>query len=209
MQVMDATSWVEHRTGVMKPTTVEMEELFEAMPAREDRPTFFSFGRHVQIPRTQQLFGDVQYGFSRLRMTPNPKLPSLVARCFAFANETYPAFQFNCALVDLYEDGNDYVRTCADNNRCLIFSAPILSFSFGATRAFHVVANVKHTNARIRDLRLQLQNDDLVVMGGDLQAGFKHCVPKMMEPVGRKFNITIRSVKKTTSTPKKMKVGVE
>ena len=199
MQVMDATSWVEHRTGVMKPTTVEVEELFEVMPAREDRPTISMFGKQVQIPRTQQLFGDFQYEYSRVKMTPNPKLPSLVARCLAFANETYPAFQFNGALVDLYEDGKDSVGAHADKERSLNSSAPILSFSFGGTRMFRIVANVKHTDAYIRDLKLQVQNDDLVVMGGDLQVGFQHSAPKTMKSTGSRFNITIMSFKENAS----------
>ncbi len=97
-------------------------------------------------------------------------MPALVARCLAYARQHYPAYDWHGALVNLYVDGTDKVDEHSDDESGLAPGAPILSFSFGATRRFVVRPKKDHTE-----------------------------VPRMTKteeakyPVGPRINITVRS----------------
>src|SRR5689334_14925151 len=83
----------------------EFQELVERMPKKEEREKITLFGYTGPIPRTQKLFGEVDYGYSRLKLQADPIPNTLVTRCIEYAQELYPDYIFNGALVNLYEDG--------------------------------------------------------------------------------------------------------
>ena len=199
---MDENSWVLFKEKVMQPSEEELTELKNAMP--QVRDTWKFMGKQGELPRIQKLFGSFPYTYSSHKLTPEPCLPALVDRCLKYAAEQYPDFSWNGALVNLYVDGSDCVGMHHDDEPDLNPDAPILSFSFGATRRFRIAANKNHTHAKLKSMNIDLKHDDLVVMGGILQDGFKHGVPKTARKVSWRMNITIRSF---VEKNKKCKVG--
>ncbi len=199
---MDADSWIVLRHAAVTSTPAEFSHVVASMPATRDTITIH--GKTTPIPRTQKLFGTAEYKYSGIRLVADPVVPPLVQRCVDYAKIHYPAHDWNGALVNLYLSGKDSVGAHSDDERDLQPGAPILSFSFGATRSFRVKAKPNH-EALIPLLKLELRDRDLVVMGGRLQTGFVHEVPKTARVVDPRVNVTVRSLK--SGSNKRVKVG--
>ncbi len=190
---MDAHSWVTRSARALVPTAEELQELRRVMPAdKEGRMVLTIHGKSYPIPRSQMLFGDASYSYSGMTVEPNPDIPALVARCIEYARAKSPEYVYGGALVNQYLDGADYVSMHSDDERDLTPGAPIYSFSFGATRMFDIKAK-DPGRALIPSKRFELGHGDVVVMGGRLQRGFRHGVPKTAKKVGWRINVTVRS----------------
>jgi alkylated DNA repair dioxygenase AlkB len=115
---------------------------------------------------------------------------------------TYAEYTYNGALVNLYIDGNDSVSLHADDEYNLFPGAPILSFSFGASRVFQIKANPDASEVLMPSYKVKTEHDMLVVMGGDLQKSFKHQVPKTKLKVDWRINVTVRAFYETNKRAK-------
>lgn len=204
---MDNKSWVVLEKNAIEIINDEVLELKNTMPNERDR--WEMMGKSGFVPRIQKLFGEFPYSFSNHKMVPDPVTPRLVVRCLEYARAHFSKFEWNGALVNLYVDGADGIGMHSDDEPELNKEAPILSFSFGATRRFLVMANKNHSAAVKKRLTLDLEHGDLVVMGGNLQEGFKHSIPKTKKPVAWRLNITIRSLLEINRAKKPRLVEVE
>ena len=82
----------------------------------------------------------------------------------------------------------DFIGPHADNEKSILKDRPILSFSFGQERPFHI-----HYHGKVYKTIL-LENNSLVVMGEEMQQHYKHSVPKVSarQYQGKRINITFR-----------------
>lgn len=165
--------------------------------------TIKMFGRDVPTPRFQQAYA-VSYRFSGNTFKAEP-VPAALVQCV----ETLQAIVMNAAtnesflrgvLVNWYADGEHYIGPHSDSESSLFPSSPVLSLSLGATRRFVFTAKAGQTDdgdvaTVVQRLELELQDGDLVVMGGTTQRTHKHALPKMKKCFARRVSITLRCFK--------------
>jgi alkylated DNA repair dioxygenase AlkB len=165
-----------------------LEDLLATTEWRQD--TFSIYGRRVLIPRLNAWYGDAgcTYTYSRIAMEPlawTAPLREVKARV-----ESELGVAFNSVLMNLYRGGRDGVAWHADDEPELGPEPLLASVSFGATRSFQLRSKadrgIRHT--------LALEDGSVLVMGGATQRHWVHQVPKTARPVGRRLNLTFRTV---------------
>ncbi len=152
-------------------------------------------GRPVKIPRLQAWFGDPEahYAYSHQSFQPLPWPRSL--QTLRAALEQICATEFNSVLVNLYRDGNDSVSWHGDNERELGKQPVVASVSLGATRKFQLKPSKAHSQPHLQTVALDLEHGDLLVMAGQTQQRWLHCIPKTGRPVGARINLTFRRIR--------------
>lgn len=105
---------------------------------------------------------------------------------------------YNGILVNLYEDGTNYISPHADNERD-ISHVGVASIAFGETRSF--VIRYKHNKQIYKSV--QHTPGSLFVMAGDFQKHFLHGIPKD-KTVHPRVSLTFRT-KKIKKTKKKQR----
>lgn len=97
---------------------------------------------------------------------------------------------FNCALLNLYRDGNDSMGWHSDDEPELGREPVIASVSLGAPRRFVLRGRSD------RQCRHELvpEHGSLILMRGDMQAHWQHQVPKTARAVESRINLTFRKI---------------
>lgn len=143
-------------------------------------------GKMVKTPRWSQSFGrDYRYsGVNHKKgKTTHPFLTHL-KECV----EEMEGVEYQQMLINWYEDGNHHIGPHSDDERDLVPNSSIYSFSFGATRTFRI----RNKQSKKIVLDLELPNNSLVVMEGEMQKYYTHEVPKRLKVKERRINITFR-----------------
>ena len=148
------------------------------------------FGRRRRVPRLVAWHGDplARYTYSGTRHEPLPWTAALLeirARVEALTGDT-----FNSVLLNLYRDGADSMGWHADDEPELGRNPQIASVSLGATRRFRL----QHRRRKSEVLSLDLGHGSLLLMAGETQHHWRHCVPKTAAPVGERINLTFRRI---------------
>ena len=171
----------------------QADGLFEALHAGIDWEVhrIRLFGRLVDSPRLSSWIGDTGAGYvySGVRFEPRPWPPVLAAlrdRVSAVAGE-----QFNSVLANLYRNGRDAMGWHSDDERELGSRPVIASVSLGAARRFVL----KHRRLPERRLALELPHGSLLLMSGDTQSNYRHCLPRTARPIGPRINLTFRRIR--------------
>lgn len=148
------------------------------------------FGKTYMQPRLTSLHGntDHSYGYSNIRMQPQPMLPELddILARITKVDSTH----FNIVLLNLYRDGNDSNGWHADNEKELGQNPVIASVSLGETRVF----KLKHRYDKNLKHQLQLESGSLLIMSGTTQHYWLHQIPKTKKQVGPRINLTYRKI---------------
>ncbi|WIO73080.1 alpha-ketoglutarate-dependent dioxygenase AlkB [Porticoccaceae bacterium LTM1] len=147
-------------------------------------------GREVAIPRLNAWYGDTgaNYSYSGIQLQTHPWFPALTElkeQVCKLANHA-----FNSALLNYYRDGKDSVAWHSDDEPELGPMPQIASVSLGATRVFQL--RHKKTGQRYN---LPLESGSLLVMKGATQKYWQHQVPKQLDIIQPRINITFRRVK--------------
>lgn len=190
-------SWIEVFEHVLDNADADLAELRKDM-WKEDRPTYLMWGRPAVSRRTQRFFAThpkIKYNFTGAPGATHTVIAGMVQKCLDFSKMKYPEFDFNGALVNLYKDFTDYIGWHADDERDLIPGAPILSFSFGSSRDFNIRRKTEKGGDDEDPITVKTLDNFLIVMGGDMQKEFEHCVPKSARMGGWRINVTVRSFK--------------
>lgn len=168
------------------------DRLFEALHAGIDWEVhrIRMFGRLVDSPRLSSWIGDAGAGYvySGVRFEPRPWPPMLAAlrdRVSAVAGE-----QFNSVLANLYRNGRDAMGWHSDDERELGSRPVIASVSLGAARRFAL----KHRRLPGPRLALELGHGSLLLMAGETQSNYRHCLPRTARPIGPRINLTFRRI---------------
>jgi alkylated DNA repair dioxygenase AlkB len=202
-------AWIDSTsTGFPRVTRATFRELWQLHP--EKRALVFVFGTMYETPRWQQAFGQA-YTYSGVRhaawpLDRHPYLIELIewvrhdSRRYSSDGEP---LAYNSALVNWYEDGEHYIAAHSDDERQLVSSAPIYSFSFGCPRTFRVKLKRSRDGVDKGDLAtvdlakvdLRMLDNTLLVMGGTMQQHYTHEVPKEKRATSARINITFRVFK--------------
>ena len=148
------------------------------------------FGKKIMQPRLTAWYGDAEaeYKYSGIRFTPLPWTPEL--RAIKEKVEHASRANYNSALVNLYRDQSDSMGWHQDNEKELGPNPTIASVSFGAIRTFRL----RHVGRAYSPLAIELQNGGLLLMSGETQHHWSHCIPKSRRPMSPRINITFRWV---------------
>jgi alkylated DNA repair dioxygenase AlkB len=172
----------------------ESSELFQQLlaetPWQHDSITLF--GKTHPQPRLTAFYGakDSSYSYSNVKMDANwwtSKLLHLKNQVEKKATST-----FNSVLLNLYRDGKDSNGWHADNEKELGINPVIASITLGSERFFHL----KHISNPEYKCKIKLENGSLLLMKGRTQHCYKHQIPKTMQEIEPRINLTFRTIKK-------------
>jgi hypothetical protein len=161
-------------------------------------------GRMHSEHRPSSLFTskpDIKFSYSGLTAKSVGTIEScpLIQVCHSIAtNLLCEGVDFNAAFVNWYKDGSEYIGTHNDDLSSCVPGTPIVSMIF-------LIYEEDHTLIRdftINDFKscsiikkLQLFDCSCIVIPADINAGFKHGVPKRSGKYAKRMNITFRSFK--------------
>jgi alkylated DNA repair dioxygenase AlkB len=137
-------------------------------------------------PRLTASYGDegLTYRYSGTVNVALPWTPTLFE-----IRATIEAVQgeYNYCLLNRYRSGQDSIGMHADNEPEM--GNVIGSLSLGATRTFRIRHNTTKESRAFR-----VSNGTLIIMAGTMQQFWKHEVPKTIEGVGERINLTFRKI---------------
>jgi len=148
------------------------------------------FGKSIPQPRLTALYANKQktLSYSGITMKPHEFDHPLLDIKSKVEYETQ--YTFTSCLCNLYRDGRDSNGWHADNEKELGQNPVIASLSFGAERIFHF----KHKDDSSLKQKLVLKHGSLLIMGGKTQHYWLHQVPKTKKKIGKRINLTFRTV---------------
>jgi alkylated DNA repair dioxygenase AlkB len=150
------------------------------------------FGKTLLEPRLSAYYGDKSYRYSGFTREPLPWHPTLLE--IKSAIEPVVGIEFNAVFLNLYRNGNDGVGWHSDDQRELGLNPTIASVSLGASRRFVF----RRKDDRQVKITLELSAGDLLIMAGETQHFWQHCVPKTSpksaSQVAPRINLTYRAV---------------
>lgn len=148
------------------------------------------YGRVLASPRLTAWYGDAGkvYRYSGITLTPQAWTEALLqvkARV-----ETLAQAPLNSVLLNLYRHERDSVSWHSDDEAELGLCPVIGSVSFGATRRFQL----RHKQDHTRRHAMELPHGSVLVMRGETQHFWQHCVPKASQPQAPRINLTFRRI---------------
>ena len=151
--------------------------------------TLILFGKKTPTPRLTGWYGDIGaiYRYSGVTHWPQPWTEALTV--LKQHVEHACQYHFNSVLANLYRNGRDTVGWHADNEKTLGPNPLIASLSLGATRTF----KLRHIKTR-DTVAIPLTSGSLLVMGGELQHHWHHCLPRTTKVDAPRINLTFRRI---------------
>lgn len=150
------------------------------------------FGKTFQTPRWHQSYGK-SYKFSGISHKCSPIKHRYLKKLLNWVNsDNKTGATCNQILVNWYRDGNHYMGEHSDDESQLVPRSNIYSFSYGQQRDFVIKSKNKIDSYR---KVIAMKNNSLIVMGGETQIFYKHCVPKraLSKCPASRINITLRA----------------
>ena len=150
------------------------------------------FGKPVLQPRLTAWCSEpgVGYSYSGLQLQAAPWHPELLA--LKRKVECEVGVSFNSVLANAYRDGRDSMGWHADDEPELGANPVIASVSLGVPRQFRIRPQPPASQPPPSGLRLA--HGSLLVMRGDFQHRWQHCVTRTAKPVGLRINLTFRRI---------------
>lgn len=146
-------------------------------------------GRSIKAPRLICWYGDPNavYRYSGIDHYPLEWTPTLLMLRERIAS--YGGWHFNSVLGNFYRNGQDSMGWHSDKEKELGAMPVIVSLSFGSERLFRL----RHNKSRLT-VDVMLGNGSLLVMRGELQRCWRHCLPKSPATEMPRINLTFRYI---------------
>lgn len=147
------------------------------------------YGKVMKIPRLQAWYGDnsLRYRYSNITLIAEPWSASLLA--IKKKVSRYCLLDFNAVLANLYRNQNDSVGWHSDDEPELGAMPTIASLSFGAEREFQL----RHIKTKEK-ITINLAPGSLLIMRGNTQHYWQHCLPKRTKSIASRINLTFRTI---------------
>ncbi|WP_043971485.1 MULTISPECIES: alpha-ketoglutarate-dependent dioxygenase AlkB [unclassified Acinetobacter] len=148
------------------------------------------YGKTHLLPRLTAWYGEAgkSYTYSGIESHPlawNKPLLWLKQQLEAVSQSS-----FNSVLLNWYRDGQDHLAWHDDAEAELGNNPTIGSLNFGASRRFLLRRKDNHNDK----IELLLGHGDLLIMAGELQQYWQHCVPKQTKVKNSRINLTFRYI---------------
>ena len=162
-----------------------LDEVIDATDWQQER--FPMFGRLVVAPRLTAWYGEpgATYRYSGVDRPAGSWLPPI--RDLASQISRTVGWCFNYVLVNRYRDGSDMLGWHSDDEADLGESPVLAAVSVGAERVFRM--RPRGGGASTASV---LGHGSLLVMWGNSQRDYKHCLPRTKRPVGERLSFTFR-----------------
>lgn len=187
-------SWVFYFPGYLPSTPDTFAEILSEKPAEQH--VIKMFGESRTLPRFNQAYGNA-YKYSGAVSEARPWTPitstirdKLSEDLKSYLPET--PLNFNMALVNWYMIPSHYISPHSDDTRQLIPNSPVATLSWGSSRNF-VLEPKKGIDGQT--VVLQVNDGDLLIMGGTTQNTHKHSVPKAKGGTQPRISFTYRIFK--------------
>ncbi len=153
------------------------------------------FGKKVKQPRLSAWCSDpgINYQYSGLNLSPTPWHPGL--DLLRGQIEKFVDCRFNSVLVNAYRHGQDSMGWHSDDERELGSDPVIASVSLGTERRFLIRPQGGGISSGI-----DLEHGGLLLMNGNSQRNWQHCVPKTRKQKELRLNLTFRLVHTSSSS---------
>ncbi len=187
--IEDGQLWFAARPALPLPHAELMARLIAETPWRQDAIRVYG-KTHLQ-PRLCCWYGDAgaAYSYSGLQLVPQP-WTDLLAQVRS-AIEAVCGHGFNSVLLNYYRNQSDSMGLHSDDEPELGREPLIASLSLGATRRFVLCHKTRPELAR---RQFDLENGNLLLMGGALQQHWLHGIHKQQRSVGPRLNLTFRQI---------------
>ena len=177
--VLTGGAWIEYYPGWVGRQDLLFEHLAATVPWRlEERPMY---DRTVLVPRLVAFYQEGE-------CLPHPVL----SEARGHLNQQFgdgAGGELRTTGLCLYRDGRDSVAWHSDRiGRHTVADTVVAIVSLGGRRTF-LVRPVSGGPV----LRHRLGRGDLLVMGGQFQQAWEHCVPKTSRPVGTRISVQFRT----------------
>jgi len=186
-QENDSVDWREIRWRELSENDF-LRIKFKNIEWKQDRIKLY--GRDIRLPRLTSWYGDSGkvYIYSGIKSEANEWNKGLLF--LKEKIEQVTEIEFNSVLLNWYRDGEDSLSWHSDNERELGINPIIASANFGETRDFVM----RRKDDPSKKLILPLKHGTLLLMRGELQSFWEHCVPKRKNVKGSRFNLTFRRI---------------
>lgn len=183
--------WVKYTPDFLKES--EAWALYEALmkgtPFEAERTVMW--GKLIEVKRKSFAYGapGLAYHYAGVERTAarfTTELDALRERVEKASSASY-----NFVLCNLYLDGDTSLGWHSDDERELVSGATIASISLGAERDF----DLRLGNSGGRCARQKLAHGSLLLMGGETQRHYQHCVPKRAACDTPRINLTFRAMR--------------
>lgn len=163
------------------------ERLLADVPWKHDEVLIH--GKRIVTARKVAWYGDAayRYTYSGTTKTALPWLPQL--RDLKQRVEAITQEQFNSCLLNLYASGEEGMNWHSDDEKSLGKNSSIASVSLGAERKF---AFRHKQTAETRSIILE--DGSLLIMAGQTQTHWQHCLPKTRKAPCPRINLTFRTI---------------
>lgn len=189
MKVLLPDADIEYIEGLY--SVEEATELFTVLQQSLDwrHDDIRMFGKIMKVPRLQAWYSDneLTYRYSNMTLASKPWTATLTTLKKRISD--YCQHDFNAVLANLYRDQHDSVSWHSDDEAELGNMPIIASLSLGAARDFQL----KHIDNKEK-LTLSLSTGSLLIMRGDTQRYWQHCVPKRAKEIEARINLTFRKI---------------
>lgn len=147
------------------------------------------YGKRIITERKIAWYGDKPYKYTYSNTTKHAlpwtkELIELKEIIEASSKES-----FNSCLLNLYHNGREGMSWHSDAEKEIKFDSAIASLSFGAERKF----SFKHKQTK-KTVSLVLQQGSLLVMSGETQKYWLHCLPTTTKIISPRINLTFRTI---------------
>lgn len=148
-------------------------------------------GKNLKVRRKVALYGgkNIAYKYSGSKKKAIPWTKSL--NTIKKQIEQISSHEFNSVLLNYYEDGEVYMGWHSDNEIELGANPVIASLSLGESRDFLF----KHKyNKNQKKIKINLKSGSLLIMKGETQYFWNHCLPKRRGIHNGRINLTFRYI---------------
>ncbi len=162
-----------------------LSRLLNTIEWRNDRVVIY--GQHITTRRKVAWYGDSNYAYTYSNVTRHalPWTDELLHLKAIVEARTHA--NYNACLLNLYHSGEESMSWHSDDEASLGKNTTIASLSFGAERKF----SLKHKVTK-KSVSLVLTQGSLLVMKGETQSNWLHCLPKMKNVDAPRVNLTFR-----------------
>jgi alkylated DNA repair dioxygenase AlkB len=149
------------------------------------------FGKKINEPRLSAFFSDagVRYKYSGKLNTGLIWTKRLLK--VKKDIQTVAKQDFNSVLLNLYRDHNDSMGWHRDNEKELGANPVIASLSLGQERLFCI----RRYSDKSKIHKIKLPSGSLLLMLGNTQQDWEHCIQKEKNSLAGRLNLTFRMIK--------------
>lgn len=187
-QLKDANLWFCEKFFPDREASKILDTLIES--TEWTQPVIRLGAKSIPSPRLAAWFGDEKaiYTYSGVRNSPAPWTP--VLQKVRIQLEKAIGSRFNSVLLNYYRSGQDSMGWHRDNERELGPEPLIASVSLGERRRF-LMQHVKDKKLR---WKIELCHGSALIMMGQTQNLWRHCLPKSKTRNNSRVNLTFRQI---------------